>query len=146
MIAQPVWHPIESVPVTGGSRAGRSATERRRNVVRRRHHGIVGRIVVVTGALTLCLLGYLLLLANETRTHYELARAIEQRTALQEETMRLDDRIAQLQSRDRLAALAAGLGLREPTSLTVVYVPTPRRTVPKRDGLALLRSVTGWLK
>ena len=48
-----------------------------------------------------------------------------QREALQEETMRLDDRIAALRSDDRLAALAARLGMRDPQRFAVVRIEPP---------------------
>ena len=46
-----------------------------------------------------------------------MARAAAQREALQEETMRLDDQIAALRSDDRLAELAARLGMRRRSDL-----------------------------
>jgi hypothetical protein len=44
---------------------------------------------------------------------------------LQEETIRLDDRIAALRSDDRLATLAARLGMRDPQQFAVVRVQPP---------------------
>jgi hypothetical protein len=97
--------------------------------------------VALTGILAL-LMGYVLLTATLTGTSYSVAKAAAQREALQEETMRLDDRIAALRSDDRLAQLAARLGMREPAILAVVRIaPPPVARV--RSRFAMLSSLAG---
>ena len=67
------------------------------------------------------------------------------REALQEETMRLDDRIAALRSDDRLAALAARMGMREPQSLAVVRIEQPRVAVARTPSrFPMLSSLAGF--
>jgi hypothetical protein len=85
---------------------------------------------------------YLLLLANVTRMHYETARAERQRVALQEETQRLDDEIARLSSRERLAMLAARLGMKESSAFSVVQLSAPK--VARSKPFPLLSSIAGW--
>ena len=57
--------------------------------------------------------------------------------------MRLDDRIAALRSDDRLAALAAKLGMREPQQLAVVTTrAVARRT--RKPAFPVLSSLAGF--
>ncbi|HXP93062.1 MAG TPA: hypothetical protein VN905_06290 [Candidatus Binatia bacterium] len=91
---------------------------------------------------------YLALMANLTSLNYRIGRASEQRTALQEETMRLDDRVAHLESRERLAELAMKLGMQEPRIYAVVSPADATASKSGRGpgGIALLGSVADWLK
>jgi hypothetical protein len=57
---------------------------------------------------------------------YAVSKERVVREALQEETMRLDDRIAALRSDDRLSELAARLGMREPQRFAIVRIEAPR--------------------
>ncbi len=142
MIARPLELPASApapAPRTG-SRAGRSAVQRRRGYrLRLRYQPLatIGGIVVV---LTLIVVLYLALLANVTRLNYELMRAAEVRTSLAEESGRLDVRIAGLESRDRLSLLAAHLGMHD--SVTFAEIPQPQPPAPRPAGIAIL----SWLK
>jgi hypothetical protein len=90
---------------------------------------------------------YLALMANLTSLNYRIGRASEQRTALQEETMRLDDRIAHLESRERLAEIAMKLGMQEPHIYAVVSPAEGVASKPDHgSGIALLGSVMDWFK
>jgi hypothetical protein len=123
-------------------RTVRAATQRR--IVRKsraRYAGVARVSVALTGILAL-LMGYVLVTATLTGTSYSVAKAAAQREALQEETMRLDDRIAALRSDDRLAQLAARLGMREPAILAVVRI-TPPPVVRVRSRFAMLSSLAG---
>ena len=80
---------------------------------------------------------YVLLMGNLTALNYSLAQATEQKSALVEETLRLDDRIAQLESRDRLAGVAARLHMSDPHAYAVVDVPAPAASPPP-TGIAFL--------
>jgi len=73
-----------------------------------------------------------------------VARAAAQREALQEETMRLDDQIAALRSDDRLAELAARLGMRAPQRFAVVREDEPR-IARAGSHFRLLSSLAGFL-
>jgi cell division protein FtsL len=90
------------------------------------------------------LMGYVVLTSSRTGLSYAVARAAAQREALQEETMRLDDQISALRSDDRLAELAARLGMRQPQRFAVVREEEPR--VARTDShFRLLSSLAGFL-
>jgi len=116
----------------------RHATKRRTRRARRRLHRPLFAVVMLTLAVLVPLLAYVALTASLTSLNYALAREEHQRTALVDETQRLDDRLARLQSPDRLAALAAQLKLHDPHVYAVVRVPEPKQPQPKPTGLALL--------
>ena len=105
---------------------------------------VLGSLGLVVGLIMF----YLALMANLTSLNYRLGRATELRSALQEQTMRLDDRIAHLQSRERLAELAMKMGMTEPHVYAVVSAPDALAAKPDRGpgGIALLGSVADWLK
>ena len=90
------------------------------------------------------LMGYVVLTSSRTGLSYAVARAAAQREALQEETMRLDDRIAALRSDDRLAELAARLGMRQPQRFAVVREDEPR-IARAGSHFRLLSSLAGFL-
>jgi cell division protein FtsL len=90
------------------------------------------------------LMGYVVLTSSRTGLSYAVARAAAQREALQEETMRLDDQIAALRSDDRLAELAAGLGMRQPQRFAVVREEEPR-VARAGSHFRLLSSLAGFL-
>ncbi len=124
-------------------RAARGATQRR--IVRKsraRYTGVVRVSTALTGVLAL-LMGYVVLTSTLTGLSYAVATARAQREALQEESMRLDDRIAALRADDRLSVLAARLGMREPQSFAVVRVEAP--TVARvRSRFPMLSSLAGF--
>jgi hypothetical protein len=82
------------------------------------------------------LLAYVTLTANVTSLTFAIARTERERTVLVGDTQRLDDRIARLQSPDRLAALAGKLKLHDPHVYAVVRVPEPK-PLPRPTGFAL---------
>jgi hypothetical protein len=123
-------------------RSARSATHRRIVHKSRARYGGIVRIGLVMGCMLLLLMGYVVLTSNLTGLNYAVAGAQQHREALEEETLRLDDRIAALRSDDRLSAIAARLGMREPQRFAYVQIPAPaiaRR--PRR--LAILSSLAG---
>lgn len=115
----------------------RTATETRRKRARRRRSLVPLRLVGAIAVGALLVLGYEGLFANLNGLAYSLDHANAQRAALIEENARLDDRVAHLASRDRLAGVAAKLGLHDPQTYAVVRVPAPRASAPPH-GLALL--------
>ena len=114
----------------------RAATIRRVRRTRRRMRAPVLAMLTLTLMALVPLLGYVTLTSRLTSLNYALVRTDLQRTALLEETQRLDERIARLQSPDRLAALAGKLKLHDPHVYAVVRVPEPK-PLPRPTGFAL---------
>jgi cell division protein FtsL len=110
---------------------------------RARYTTLVRMLAVLLCILAL-LMGYVVLTSSRTGLSYAVARAAAQREALQEETMRLDDRIAALRSDDRLAELAARLGMRPPQRFAVVREDEPR-IARAGSHFRLLSSLAGFL-
>jgi len=118
----------------------RYATLKRTRRTRRRMNRPVFAVLTLAIALFLPLLGYVSLTSNLTSLNYSLARAEHDRSALVEESQRLDDRIARLESPDRLAAVATALKMHDPSDYAVVTLP--EKTVqPRPNGLAFF---SGW--
>jgi hypothetical protein len=114
----------------------RAATIRRVRRTRRRMRAPVLALLSLTLVALLPLLGYVTLTSHLTSLNYALVHTDLKRTALLEETQRLDERIARLQSPDRLAALAGKLKLHDPHVYAVVRVPEPK-PLPRPTGFAL---------
>jgi hypothetical protein len=146
MIARPLSAPRLPVPTVGG-RAGRIAVLGRRKAgVRRRYSMLVG-VFMWIAAVTFVVMGYLTLLVNVSHLYYEFAQANNKRLELQDMTMRLDDKIARLRSRDRLALVAGQLGMRDPAAYAVVRLPRePIAAVERGSRLAFLSAITGWIR
>jgi ABC-type Fe3+ transport system permease subunit len=139
VIARPLPYEYETRPRVG-TRSGRTAAHRRRGRTKRRRYAVLGRIVAVTSGFTTCIAMYLGLMANVTWMNYELGKSEHEKRSLLEISARLDDRIARMESRERLAKLAAHLGMHEPQTFASVALPVERQPAP--TGLAFLR----WLK
>ena len=140
MIAQRVTAPYDDQPQRTGPELrrldrARHATRRRARRKRRRMHRPVLAVVTLTLAILVPLMAYVTLTANLTSLSFAISRAERERTALVGETQRLDDRIARLQSPDRLAALATKLKLHDPHVYAVVRVPEPKAQ-PRPTGIA----------
>ncbi|MGH7729036.1 MAG: hypothetical protein ACREM2_09615, partial [Vulcanimicrobiaceae bacterium] len=122
-------------------RTARSAAERRRLVARRaRYRGLV-RLLATIALGTLAITGYLWTLADVTKLNYALDEARGVRGRLLDEDLRLQDRLARLESRERLATIAARLGMHDAASFVAIRLPPPRRA-PAERGLAFLE----WLR
>ena len=123
-------------------RTVRAATRQR--IVRKsraRYTGVV-RVFATVLCVLLLLMSYVVLTSSLTGLSYAVSKAGADREALQEETMRLDDRIAAMRSDDRLSQLAARLGMHEPQRLAVVRLaPTPVARVHSR--YPMLSSLAG---
>jgi len=115
----------------------REAARRRGRRTRLAHYAMPARIAIAFGVLLVPVMIYVLLMGNLTALNYSLAQVTQQKSALVEETVRLDDRIAQLQSRERLADLASRLHMRDPKVYAVVDVPGPV-VAPPSNGIAFL--------
>jgi hypothetical protein len=121
-------------------RTVRAATQRRLVRKSRARYAGVTRVLTLLCSVLFLLMCYVLLMSSLTGLSYAVSTARAQREALQEETMRLDDRIAALRSDDRLAGLAARLGMREPEQFAVVRLDPPRvaRAAPRFPALSSL--------
>ncbi len=135
MIARQAF-PQPEPPRRTGSRA-RDAARRRARRTRLIGHAMLARIALVTAVVLVPIMVYVMLMGNLTAMSDTLAQADARRTTLLDETMRLDDQIASLQSRDRLAALAARLHMHDPQIYAVVDLPRPVAT-PPASGIAFL--------
>jgi hypothetical protein len=140
MIAPRYAEPRSRIP---NPRAARTATHRRIVRKSRARYAGVARVSTVLFFAMALLMSYVVLTSSLTGLSYAVGRAAAQREALQEETMRLDDRIAALRSDDRLAALAAKLGMREPQRLAVVRLP-PQRVARAKPSFPVLSSLAGF--
>jgi hypothetical protein len=124
---------------------GRTATRRRVRHAQRRSYVALLRVGAGAALLVLPLMFYVMLTANLTSLNYKLARVETQRLALQAETLRQDDRIAKLESRERLAALAVRLKMHDPQMYAVISpAQTPLKPMPAH-GIALLGAMNQWL-
>ena len=110
----------------GRPRSTRAATQRRFVRKSRARYAGIARVFTTLSCVLFLLMTYVLLTSSLTGLSYAVATARAQREALQEETMRLDDRIAALRSDDRLATLAARLGMRDPQEFAVVRIAAPK--------------------
>jgi hypothetical protein len=124
-------------------RSARAATQRRIVKKSRARYTTIVQVSLVVGALMTILMAYVVLTSSMTGLSYAVANAKHEREALQEESMRLDDRIAALRSDDRLSALAARLNMHEPQRYAVVHVPAPQ--VADDRHLAVISSLAGFL-
>lgn len=122
-------------------RSARTATQTRIVKNNRARYGGLLRVSAAIGSVLVALLAYVMLISNVTSLSYAVAKAQQQRTALQEETARLDDRLSTLESDDRLARVAAKLGMKDPQSFAVVQLEPPSRVAsshfPVFDSIAL---------
>ncbi len=137
MIAQRLI--VEDEAVAPRSRAARGAAQRRRARPRRMRYVMSVRIAAVASALTACVVVYLALMGNVERMNYELARADRLRAALIERSTQLDDTLARLRSRERLARVAQSLGMHESQTFAAITVPRdPAQPQAQPGGLAFL--------
>ncbi len=141
MIAQRQMAPN---PRAGNVRSARGATQARRKKNAGQRYAHLGRFVAGLAIVVILLMGYVTLMANVTSLNYALARAERQRVGLQDQTARLDDRIAALRSQDRLAGIAARLGMVDAQQYAIVQLPQPRSGL-RQPRLAVLSALGGWL-
>jgi hypothetical protein len=134
MIAQRIA-PLPAAPEPRRVERARHATQRRTRRTRRRLQRPVFAVVMLALLVLVPLLAYVTLTANVTSLSFAIVRAERERTALANDAQRLDNKIARLQSPERLAALAGKLRLHDPHVYAVVRVPEPKAQ-PKPTGLA----------
>lgn len=125
-------------------RVARAATQRRIVHKSRARYANIVRLATAIGLLLALFMGYVVLTSMLTGISYAVAKAHQQREALLEETMRLDDRIAALRSDERLSHLASRLGMKDPSRFAVVRLPRPN-AADNRSRVAVLSSLAGFL-
>ncbi len=133
---------IDIQPRIRNPRSARTATKTR--IVRnsRVRYRALFRVCVALGAVLVLLLGYVMLTSNVTSLTYAVAKAHQQRTDLQQETARLDDRIAALRSDERLARVATKLGMHEAQQFALVKLGLP--PVANSGGFPAWTAIAGW--
>ncbi len=107
-------------------RTARYATQRRIGATRRSRYETLLRVTFGVAAVLVVMLGYVLLTSNITALSYAVQRAHAQRTELELQDARLDDQIASLTSDDRLATVAARLGMVQPEEFLRISLEAPR--------------------
>jgi cell division protein FtsL len=117
--------PTEERPRIRNPRSARTATQTRIVKNARARYGSIIRIVGGISIALIALMTYVMLLSNETSLSYSFSKAQHERDALQEQTARLDDRIAQMSSEERLAAIATKLKMHDPQTFAVVRMQPP---------------------
>ncbi len=132
-------------PRISAVRTNKNASERRRKTTARLRYAHLTRFTCGLVIVLLTLMSYLGLMAKLTSVNYAVARAAHERAILQDQTLRLDDRLSQLRSHERLAQIAARLDMHDPLSYAIVRLPgVPAREI-MRPRLAFLSTVAGWL-
>jgi hypothetical protein len=132
--------PTTQLPPRHAERA-RYATRRRARRARRRLNRPVFVVVSLAVIAMMMMLAYVGLTAAVTSQTYRVAQAQRERAALVADALQNDEAIAQLQSPERLAAIAAKLHMHDPHVYAVVRLPDPKPR-PKPTGLAFFG---GWL-
>ncbi|MDP9018258.1 MAG: hypothetical protein M3N19_08050, partial [Candidatus Eremiobacteraeota bacterium] len=135
---------LETKPRISNVRTARAATQSRRKKSSQQRYAHLGRFVLGLAAVVVLLMGYVMMMANLTSLNYAVARAEHERVALQDQTARLDDRIAALRSQERLAGIAGKLGMHDAQAYAIVQLPQkPHAAAGPR--LAVLSTLSGWL-
>lgn len=134
---------LNARPRIRNPRSAKGATQTRMvRSNRARYIGLV-RVGAVVSVVLVTLLAYVWLTSNVTSMTYAVASAHERREALLESTSRLDDQLVAMRSDERLARLAAKLGMHEPQRLSVIQMPAPK-TVARESTFPVLSSIAGW--
>lgn len=132
--------PVTAVPPKPrtATRAARVAADRRRARTLRARYTLLARIFYASAAVTIFVCAYVALLDNVTRMDYQIARVAAQRARLIDESSRNADTIARLESRERLATVAAQLGMRDAATFVVVRMPDAPVVAQAPHALAFL--------
>jgi hypothetical protein len=138
---QPRYLERQPPPRIPNPRSAKNASQTRKvRNNRARYTSLVRMGGVLFVALAL-LMGYVMLTSNMTSLTYAVAKAHHDREALEEQTARLDDKLIAMRSDERLAKLAAKLGMHEPAQFAVVKLTAP--AVAHR-GFPVFASLAGW--
>jgi cell division protein FtsL len=123
-------------------RSARTATQTRIVKTTRARYSNIMRVTVGLCIALAGLMSYVLLLSNTTSLTYQLDKAHRLRDTLQEQTARLDDRIAQESSEERLAAIAAKLQMHDAQSFAVVRIAPPVEVA--RSRFPMFDTILAW--
>ena len=125
MIASDLMFPQEPVPTRRLSPAitAREATRRRKAAQRKRYYRDCLQIGLISVAIVLSVVGYLVLITRSTALDDRLLVAQAKRGQLQEDLVMYQDRRASLEARDRLSTFALHMGFKEHPKILVVDVP-----------------------
>ena len=134
--------PLVSKPRLRNPRRARLRTEERRGKTARRRYEGLSRFVLTLGAVVFLLMSYVWLYSNLTSMNYAIERAERERAALADQSARLEDRIVQLRSQERLAAIASKMNMRDAQQYAIVALPHPAKPAAQR--LALFAALD-WL-
>lgn len=99
-------------------------------------YGSSAKVLVVLAMVLAPVMLYVMLTSNLTSLNYALASAEASKAKLSGDVQRLDDRIAYLQSRERLLQVASKLGMKDASQYAIVSLQPPAK--PKAGGLAFL--------
>jgi cell division protein FtsL len=132
---------IDERPRIRNPRSARTATQTRIVKTTRARYGGVVRIVAGLSIALVCFMAYLTLFSNATSLTYSLERAKHERDALQEQTARLDDAIAQASSEERLASIAAKLQMHDAQTFAVVQLDAPKVATSK---IPVVDAILAW--
>jgi cell division protein FtsL len=138
-LAQPK---VDHRPRIKNPRSARTATQTRIVKTSRARYTAVVRVTTGLCIVLVGLMLYVLLLSNTTSLTYAVDKAHHQRDALQEQTARLDDRIAQASSEERLAGIAASLHMRDAQTFAVVHLDSPPLVAKSR--IPLFDTIAAW--
>jgi len=107
-------HQLDQPSRIRNPRRARMATQQRITANRRSRHVAIIRTSLTVAVCLVVLLAYVKLVSNITALSYAVDQVRAQRTELQLQNARLDDEITSLTSDERLATVAARLGMVQP--------------------------------
>jgi hypothetical protein len=128
----------EQRPRIPNPRVARGATQTRVKHNARARYAAIVRFSLVLSLASVLLIAYVVMTSRLTGLTYALGKEQAQRADLQEQTARLDDSLAALDSQDRLARVAVKLGMREPQEFAQVTLPATQAPATRDSRLAFL--------
>lgn len=133
---------FEPQPRIRNPRSARSATRTRIVRSERARYSAIVRVSAVLGTVLLMLMAYVMLTSRITGLTYALSSAQQQRTSLQEQTARLDDRLSELTSENQLAVDAAKLHMYPAQQFALVTLD--RSVTHTASTFPMISSIAGW--
>jgi cell division protein FtsL len=140
-MAQPKY--ADARPRIKNPRSARTATQTRIVKTTRARYTNIVRVTIGLCVALIGLMTYVLLLSTTTSLTYAVDKAHHQRDALQEQTARLDDRIAQASSEERLAAIASKLNMHDAQTFSIAHINVPPPLVAK-SRIPLFDTIAAW--
>ena len=131
----------QAPPRIANPRRARTAAQTRYGKTTRAHYGGLMKTGAVLGLALIALMGYVMLTSSMTSLTYAVVTAHHERDLLQQDTARLDEKLAFMRSDERLAAVAKRLGMREPQSFALVKLSP----VQAASHFPVFDRISGWL-